>query len=341
MKKRILGFNGCGGWARKKYLPYLAQHPEVTVAAFCELVLPQEKAEIATIFPEAHFYDTLAEMLVAEQLDGVVVTLPHSLHLPRIVQSLEHGLNVFTDKPAGVSADEIQQIVAAENKFGKRVAVGAQRRALPGYTEIKEQLKKNEEQTRWVTGTFHFSSYPGWQNTWRNNPQLSGNPHSKQGVLLDTGYHLIDSILYILDFPKPTLVFAQANYRDYNVEADVELTIQFEQSLTIHLSVSRDVPPNYEKEGIAFLTDQTYLAFNQHAVNQKKQCTFVMTSGTAPAKILHFPSTPIAHYPMEAFLQFIAGKKFDEKWSVASSLTTLKIIDAAYESIQTKKAVGL
>ncbi len=334
-------FIGCGGWARKKYLPFLAQHPEVAVAAFCELVLPQEQAEVSAVFPEAKYYETTAEMLATEQLDGVVVTLPHSLHLPRILQALEHGVSVFTDKPAGVSADEIRQIVAAEEKSGKRVVVGAQRRALPGYTAIKQQLSQSGEQPKWVTGTFHFSSYPGWQNTWRNNPKLSGSPHAKQGVLLDTGYHLIDTILYILNFPQPTHVFAQSNYRGYNVEADAVLTIQFDHELTVHLSVSRDVPPQYEQEGITLLTDQGYVSFNQISLNDNKRATLTTSRGSDPAQVLQFPNTSIAHYPLEAFLNSITGESFEEKWSVGSSLTTLEIIDAAYQSILTKQVVKL
>ncbi len=335
------GFIGCGGWARKKYLPYLEKHPEVTVAAFCELVLPKEKTEISELFPEAKYYETATEMLASEKLAGVVVTLPHSLHLPRILQALEQGLPVFTDKPAGVTADEIRQIVAAEAKSGKRVTIGSQRRALPGYTEIKQRLAQSGEQPRWATGTFHFSSYPGWQNTWRNNPQLAGNPQTKQGVLLDTGYHLIDSLLYILNFPKPLRVFAQANYRDYNVEADVALTIQFDHELTMQLNVSRDVPPQYEKEGIALLTDRQYLSFNLNSVNGVKKATLVISDQDSSAQILHYPITAIAHHPLASFLDYVAGKPYEETWSVASSLLTLEIIDAAYQSIQTQAVVHL
>lgn len=335
------GFIGCGAWARKKYLPYLAKHPEVTVAAFCELVLPKEKTEISTLFPEAKYYDTATEMLASEKLAGVVVTLPHSLHLSRILEALNHGLPVFTDKPAGVTADEIRQIVAAEAKSGKRVTIGSQRRALPGYTEIKQRLAQNGEPPRWATGTFHFSSYPNWQNTWRNNPQLSGNPEARQGVLLDTGYHLIDSLLYILNFPKPLRVFAQANYRGYNVEADVALTIQFDHELTMQLSVSRDVPPQYEKEGIALLTDQQYLSFNLNSVNGVKLATLVISELNTSAQILHYPITAIAHHPLASFLDYVAGKPYEETWSVASSLLTLEIIDAAYQSMQTQTVINL
>lgn len=335
------GFIGCGGWARKKYLPYLAKHPEVTVAAFCELVLPQEKTEISTLFPEAKYYETATQMLASEKLAGVVVTLPHSLHLSRILEALNHGLPVFTDKPAGVTADEIRQIVAAEAKSGKRVTIGSQRRALPGYTEIKRRLAQSSERTRWATGTFHFSSYPGWQNTWRNNPQLSGFPQAKQGVLLDTGYHLLDSLLYILDFPKPVLVFAQANYRGYQVETDVMLTVQFENELTMQLSVSRDATPHYEKEGIALLTDQQFLSFNLNYVNGVKKATLVISEQDSSAQILHYPITAIAHHPLASFLDYVAGNNFEETWSVASSLLTLEIIDAAYQSIQSQAVVRL
>lgn len=341
MKKTKVCFDGCGRWARRKYLPFLKKRPDVDVVAFCELVFPNERAEVSELFPKAKFYDTLDEMLEKEQVDGVVVTLPHSLHLSRILTSLKHGVSVFTDKPAGVSADEIKQIIAAEKKYKRHALVGCQRRALPGYVEMKKRFEQNDTQARWLTGNFYFSSYPNWEKTWRNDPKLSGIAEARQGVLLDSGYHLIDSALYILGFPKPKRVFAQANYREYNVDADVSVTVQCEGDLTLQFNVSRDAKESNQFEGIAILTDSQYLSFGLQEVNGSKHATFIQANGADPAIELHFPTTAVAQYPIDSFIRLLQGEDVGDRWSVKSSLPTLEIIDAAYQSIRDQATITL
>lgn len=307
----------------------------------CELVFPEEQAEVKEIFPNTHFYKTLDELLANEEIDGAVVTLPHSLHLTRIIKLLEHNIPVYTDKPAGVSAAEIEQIIKAEQGSGAQVVVGCQRRALPGYEELKKHYSHTNEPARWAIGTFYFSSYPNWEKTWRNDPKLSGDPTKKQGVLLDTGYHVIDSLLYILNFPKPLSVFAQANYHNYAVEADVTVVIQFENQLTVQVNISRDMPPAYEKEGISIMTGGHYFSFHQRPVNEETQSTLRLVEEAKPVTELHLPKTSVAQLPIQAFLNSLTGKPLDEKWLVESSLPTLHIIDAAYESIFNKTTVTL
>lgn len=341
MRNVKIALIGCGGWAKRKYLPYLQNLPNVEVVAVCELVFPEERAEVAEIFPNTHFYETLSELLANEEIDGAVVTLPHSLHLSRIIELLQHNIPVYTDKPAGVSAAEIEQIIEAEKQSGAQVVVGCQRRALPGYVELKKHFVTSKEPARWAIGTFDFSSYPNWDKTWRNDPKLSGDPAKKQGVLLDTGYHVIDSLLYILDFPKPTSVFAQANYHNYNVEADVTATIQFEDQFSVQITISRDMPAEYEKEGISIMTEGHYFSFYQKIVSGEKQSTLRLVEEGKPITELHFPKTPVAQFPIQAFLDSLQGEPIDQKWLVESSLPTLHIIDAAYESILNKTVVKL
>lgn len=337
-----LCFIGCGGWARRKYLPFLKEEAGVEVVAFCELVMPEEREEVLQLFPSARYYDTTQEMLAAEKLDGAIVTLPHSLHISRILMCLEQGVTVFTDKPAGISADEVGTIIAAAKKANRPVAVGCQRRAFPGLTKLKTRLHQLNQTPRWITGSFHFPSYPQWQNTWRNNPTLSGNPIIKQGVLLDTGYHLIDSVLYLLDFPKPKHVFAQANYRDYQVEADAFVTIQFESELTAHLSISRDCPAQHELEALSVLTDESFISF-------ERKPTTTGDSQTLYSETLNEQSTiqetltigQFAQEPLKGFLRMLAGSSPESQWLVESSVTTMQALDAAYQSIQTGSVVSL
>ena len=55
MRNVKIALIGCGGWAKRKYLPYLQNLPNVEVVAVCELVFPEERAEVAEIFPNTHF----------------------------------------------------------------------------------------------------------------------------------------------------------------------------------------------------------------------------------------------------------------------------------------------
>ncbi|MFL5340044.1 MAG: Gfo/Idh/MocA family protein [Gemmataceae bacterium] len=109
MSKVRLGFIGAGWWATANHIPVLAGRGDVELAAVCRLgtaELQQVKERFGF-----RFATESAEELVAQSLDAVVVTSPHTLHHEHAKLALGRGLHLMCDKPLCTRADHAAELV--------------------------------------------------------------------------------------------------------------------------------------------------------------------------------------------------------------------------------------
>lgn len=82
------------------------------------------------------------ELVASPDIDAVmVVTSPDETHSQFVMQAIEAGKYVFSEKPLMPTVEECQKIINAEVKYGKRlVQVGFMRRYGEGYIEMKKAI---------------------------------------------------------------------------------------------------------------------------------------------------------------------------------------------------------
>lgn len=56
-------------------------------------------------------YSDYKEMLECEQLDLALIALPHALHNEAVVACAEHGIDIFLEKPMGISTDDCRKMI--------------------------------------------------------------------------------------------------------------------------------------------------------------------------------------------------------------------------------------
>ncbi|MDR1440546.1 MAG: Gfo/Idh/MocA family oxidoreductase [Clostridiales bacterium] len=83
-------------------------------------------------------YADFGEMLRATKPDTVIVTTVDAYHSEYIVQALESGCDVITEKPMTIDAGKCRAILAAERKSGRKVTVTFNYRYAPYASKIKE-----------------------------------------------------------------------------------------------------------------------------------------------------------------------------------------------------------
>jgi len=74
--------------------------------------------------------------------DIAVVAMPDYLHAEYIIRSLRAGLDVISEKPMVITADEAHRVIAAERESGRRVSVTFNYRYNPLHRRLKEFLKE-------------------------------------------------------------------------------------------------------------------------------------------------------------------------------------------------------
>jgi len=136
-------------------------------------------------------YTDVKEMLDAEHPDLVVVASPTHLHKDHAILAMEHGADVFCDKPVAKNIDEVYEMREVSERFGRKIMVYQPRRAFASVNTLKEIIAENK-----IGPVFMIkcasSSYTR-RNDWQALKKYGG------GMLNNFGAHFIDLLRYIVE----------------------------------------------------------------------------------------------------------------------------------------------
>jgi predicted dehydrogenase len=126
--------------------------------------------------------------------DIVVVAVSHDRLAQLSVAALQHGAHVLVEKPAGLSAAQIDTIDGAAQLAGRRVKVGFNHRFHPGiHRAITEARSGVHGDILHVRGRYGHGGRIGYDQEWRADVQRSGG-----GEIVDQGMHLLDLTHWLL-----------------------------------------------------------------------------------------------------------------------------------------------
>ncbi len=156
-----------------------------------------EKArEIASFHDGCTIYSDWRLMLEKEKPDFVDVCLPSSMHRDAVVSSLESGSHVIVEKPFALELADIDAMISASERSGKRLMVAHVCRFIPAYVYVKQAVVEGRFGRPLFYGCFRESETPMWSwNNWLLDPSTSG------GTILDLSIHDIDISNWL--FGKP------------------------------------------------------------------------------------------------------------------------------------------
>jgi predicted dehydrogenase len=84
------------------------------------------------------------KILEDKDVDAVFIATPEHWHAPMAIMALQAGKHVYVEKPCSHNAYENDLLVAAQNKYGKKVQMGNQQRSaessILGIKEIREGI---------------------------------------------------------------------------------------------------------------------------------------------------------------------------------------------------------
>ncbi|RDJ03830.1 Gfo/Idh/MocA family protein [Rhizobium grahamii] len=187
-----LGFLGVG-WIGLNRMRALTQSGVAEAVAIAD-PSPQMIKEAKTISPEARHVASLDDLLT-ESLDGLVIATPSANHALQSIQTLEAGMAVFCQKPLGRTAAEVRAVVSAARAADRLLGVDLSYRHTRAMQAVRTIAQSGELGKIFsVDVTFHNAYGP--DKAWFYDKSLSGG-----GCVIDLGVHLIDLVLWILNFP--------------------------------------------------------------------------------------------------------------------------------------------
>jgi predicted dehydrogenase len=136
------------------------------------------------------------DSLLREGVDGIVIATPSACHAEQATKALEAGSAVFCQKPLGRNAGETRGVVYTAQRVDRLLSVDFSYRFLSGVRSIRESVRQGEfGEVYGVDLTFHNAYGP-------DKPWYYQRGEAGGGCLIDLGVHLLDLMMWILDFPE-------------------------------------------------------------------------------------------------------------------------------------------
>lgn len=180
-KKVRVAMIGAGGMANSVHYPSLASFEDVEIAAICDLDAERLKTT-ADKYGVAGRYTDYRKMVEAVAPDAVyAIGQPHIM-IDIWIWCLEHKLNLYIEKPMGLSAHQARSLAYLAEKHGNITQVSFQRRACPMVVQLREECLKRGPITHAVCEFYKCNP----------DPTLGPRDH-----MMDDGVHAIDTLRWM------------------------------------------------------------------------------------------------------------------------------------------------
>ncbi|MCO6187809.1 Gfo/Idh/MocA family protein [Rhizobium sp. L1K21] len=195
-----IGFLGAG-WIGRNRLEAIAKSGLAEIAAIADTNSDALDA-LGKVVPD--FRPCLDEdTLLACGLDGVVIATPTGLHAAQAERFLKNGVAVFCQKPLARDAQQTRRVVDIARQSDRLLDVDFSYRQTSGLQAIKRAIAAGEVGDVFAVDLAFHNAY-GPDKAWYRDKALSGG-----GCVADLGVHLVDAVLWCLDFPEIASVKGQ------------------------------------------------------------------------------------------------------------------------------------
>lgn len=224
MERRRVAIIGTGGIAGSHMRAWDHCQDRIERVAAVDID-PERVTAFAQHHAIPHPYTDAEEMLREQQPDLVHICTPPSLHTPQIVQCLDAGAHVFCEKPLCGSLRELDTIVAAEARSGKRCVSVVQWRFGSAAQQIRQLADDGvfgrHTVTMCATTWYRDDAYYAvpWRGTWAS--ELGG-------VNMGHAIHLIDLMLWLNSPWQEVTAITETLDRDIEVEDTSVAMVKFE-----------------------------------------------------------------------------------------------------------------
>lgn len=187
---------GCGGVARV-HAHAINDNTDAHLLATVDIIEERAKRYAQKYGKEGcKAYTDYKEMLKDPEIDVVHVCAPHYLHAPMVIDSLNAGKHVITEKPIAISLKQAEEMIAVSKKSDRNFGVILQNRYNKASIEAKKLIDEGKLGkilgarafvTWYRTKEYYLES--NWKGTW----DKEGG-----GVLIDQAIHTIDLMQWYL-----------------------------------------------------------------------------------------------------------------------------------------------
>ncbi len=301
------GFLGAGFIATRGVAPVVHEAGN----AVLQVVAARELARAEALGP-VRAVTSYDDVLAADDVDAVYISLPNDSHLPWVLAALDAGKHVLCEKPLALDAEQVAQMTAASQRNGVHLVEAAWNRWHPRTRRVEEILAG-------VTGEldlrtwFTFSGVP--DDNYRVDPARGG------GALLDVGVYAIAAAMTGLGHDV-TVVEAAQDLGPTGVDLTTTATLASERGrATILGSFVQPESQGWTATAPGLVVDVPHPAFTSW---REESTLRVVEDGVE--RIETFAACDAYHLMVEATSAVVLG---EDAWvlPLSTSLSVARVVD--------------
>lgn len=142
-------------------------------------------------------FSALDELLAAQCVDALSITLPTFLHAEMTTKALEAGVHVLCEKPMALTLDDCDRMIAAARASGRVLQIGHCIRFWPEYVVARELVRAGTYGGVVAASFRRYTAQPAWSaDSWFADEARSG------GQALDLHIHDTDYVHHLFGMPN-------------------------------------------------------------------------------------------------------------------------------------------
>lgn len=222
----LIGFGGMGRiYAR---MIHAGMVPGMVLSGVCcrnaqGQTLLKEKFPVVSIYPDA---DAMAAR--EQEYDAVIVVTPHTTHISIGYRFAKLGKHILMDKPAGISAGEVEGLVRCCEECGVAFSMIFNNRQLPVFKAMKEKIESGMlgelHRAVWVCNDWYrspaYHASAGWRSSW--NGECGG-------MMVNQNPHYLDMWNWFFGLPDQLYAAMEfGRYNDFLVDDAVDMQLLYD-----------------------------------------------------------------------------------------------------------------
>ena len=206
MNFAIIGFGGLGKSHFRNVAEVSKKVKDINLVAICDIEEEAFYAQTSTNLGGSstdldlsayRLYKDAAELFEKEKLDFVITALPTYIHEKIAVMAMEHGINVFSEKPMALNLAQGENMLHTARKNNVKLMIGQCVRYFPEYAMLKELIDSKKYGNVIRADFSRISPVVTWSwQDWMLDEAKSG------GAALDMHVHDVDFINWAFGAPR-------------------------------------------------------------------------------------------------------------------------------------------
>lgn len=249
-----VGLIGGGNFARSTILPLMKENGNF---AFIGMATTGGISIAQTQSVEGFSYTTnnYRDLLTDDNIDLIVVSTNHNTHAKFIVEALQAGKNVYTEKPLCITMEDLERITEVYRESKSELFCGLNRRHAPLIEEVKKKL-----QTEKIPALYDYIMNAGFipEEHWTQDEKVGG------GRIIGEACHIVDLIQSMDGSELLELKITFSANDAYKKKDNAMIMLRFSSGAVANITYTSMGSKKYPKEQLRVFSNGTVAEMNNY-----------------------------------------------------------------------------